>query len=402
MTLALGVPFVLISIAARTLPADVLTGARFALAAATLLAITWARRGSTQAFSALARLLSARPVDVLLVGLCSAALPSILITVGEHHMPTGLTSLLLATTPMWIAMGSPLLFPTEHLGARRTACLVVALCGTAFMTADNGAHGSMLWAALPLAAAMSYAAGNLLVRFRLRDVDAFTLTCAQMTVAVVITAPFAARHLSAVRWEPGPWAAVLALGVLCSGLGWLANTALVQRVSAVQASLVSFTAPVVAMLLGTIVLSERLSLPQLAAAGIVTVAIAAFGVLSRPTRQPDSHREVGAIPELAILGFLAETPMHAYELRKRITKLVGHVRPVSDGSLHPALERLRRKGLVTSTPAPSSDGPARQVFELTDAGRTELEHRLAHPDDPDIHLRFRAGIQLTPPGAVNE
>ncbi|MGI5329364.1 EamA family transporter [Actinomadura nitritigenes] len=407
MTLALGVPFLLISIAGRALPADVLTWARFALAAATLLAMAWARRDRARAFSAPVRLLSARPVDVLLLGLCSAALPSILITVGEHHVQTGLTSLLLATTPMWIAMGSPLLFPAERLGVRRAVCLGVALCGTAFMTAGDGADGSMLWTALPLGAAMSYAAGSLLVRFRLRDVDALTLTCAQMMVAVLITTPLAAAHLAAVRWEPGPWAAVLALGVLCSGLGWLANTALVQRVSAVQASLVSFTAPVVSMLLGTMVLSERLSLLQLVAAGIVVGAIAAFAAPSRQAGRPNSHREVGAILELAILGFLAEDPMHAYELRKRITKLVGHVRPVSDGSLYPALQRLRRHGQVTRRPAPGSGGPTRQVFELTDAGRAELEHRLTHPDDLDITDRNKyfvvlAFLHLLPPATQVE
>ncbi|RFU36597.1 hypothetical protein DZF91_37360 [Actinomadura logoneensis] len=391
VTFTLGVPFLLISIAARDLPADVLTCARFALAAGTLVAVTWVRRGRGEALGAPARLLSSRPVEVVAVGVCSAALPSVLITIGEHHVQTGLTSLLLATTPMWIALGNPLLFPAERLGARRALCLLVALCGTALTTAADGTGGPLVWSALPLAAALSYAAGSLVVRSRLRDVDPFALTGAQMAVAVVVTAPFAATHLSAVRWGAGPWAAVLALGVLCSGLGWLANTVLVQRVSAVQASLVSFAAPVVSMLLGTIVLGERLSALQVGAAGLVVAAIVSFGL---PSRRPGPHREVGAILELAILGFLAEDPLHAYELRKRISKLVGHVRPVSDGSLYPALQRLRRRELVTRTPAPGEGGPARQVFALTDAGRVELERLLTHPDDLDITDRNKYFVIL--------
>ncbi|MEV4255031.1 EamA family transporter [Spirillospora sp. NPDC049652] len=391
VTFTLGVPFLLISIAARDLPADVLTCARFALAAVTLLAVTWARRGRAEALGAPVRLLASRPVEVLAVGVCSAALPSVLITIGEHHVQTGLTSLLLATTPMWIALAGHLLFPAERLGVRRAVCLVAALFGTVGMTAADGTGGPLLWAGLPLAAAFSYAAGNLVVRSRLRDVDPFALTTAQMAVAVVITAPFAATHLSAVRWGAGPWAAVLALGVLCSGLGWLANTVLVQRVGAVQASLVSFAAPVVSMLLGTIVLDERLSVLQLAAAGVVVAAIVSFGL---PSRRPDPPREVGAILELAILGFLAEEPMHAYELRKRISKLVGHVRPVSDGSLYPALQRLRGRDLVSRNPAPGSGGPARQVFTLTEAGRAELEHQLTHPDDLDITDRNKYFVIL--------
>jgi DNA-binding PadR family transcriptional regulator len=162
-------------------------------------------------------------------------------------------------------------------------------------------------------------------------------------------------------------------------------------VSAVQASLVSFAAPVVSMLLDTMALGEHLSLIQMAAAGIVVAAVAAFGVLSC---RLNSHREVAAILELAILGFVAEAPMHAYELRKHITKLVGHVRPVSDGSLYPALQRLRRQGLVTRSLVPGSGGPARQVFALTDAGRAELERRLTHPDDLDITDRNRYFVVL--------
>jgi Transcriptional regulator PadR-like family len=39
---------------------------------------------------------------------------------------------------------------------------------------------------------------------------------------------------------------------------------------------------------------------------------------------------------LCILGFLYEEPLHAYELRSRISGLSGHIRPVSDGALYPA------------------------------------------------------------------
>ena len=41
--------------------------------------------------------------------------------------------------------------------------------------------------------------------------------------------------------------------------------------------------------------------------------------------------------ELSILGFLAEEPLHGYELKERINALTGHVRPVSDGALYPAI-----------------------------------------------------------------
>ncbi|TCC37396.1 EamA family transporter [Kribbella capetownensis] len=79
-----------------------------------------------------------------------------------------------------------------------------------------------------LLAAVSYAGGNLLVRSRIRQADAFTLTCVQMGVATVVSWPFAAAHAARVRWQAGPWLPVATLGVVCSGLGWLDNTVLLD------------------------------------------------------------------------------------------------------------------------------------------------------------------------------
>jgi DNA-binding PadR family transcriptional regulator len=59
--------------------------------------------------------------------------------------------------------------------------------------------------------------------------------------------------------------------------------------------------------------------------------------------------------ELCILGFLAETPLHAYALRRRITALIGHVRPLSDGALTPPCDDLRPEGSSAATmPAESA------------------------------------------------
>lgn len=396
VTLSLGVPFLLISEAGSGLPASVVTCVRFGLAFSTLAAITVSRRGLAGAVNGAGALVKHRPVEVIGVGVSSAALPSALITVGEHHVQTGLSSLLLSSTPLWIALGSHVLLPSERLGLRQAACLLPAAGGTALLAVGGSqtGGGALPWSTLLLLAAVSYAAGNLLVRLRLRQADALTLTCVQMGVATVVAAPFAAAHAGSIRWEAGPWLAVAILGVVCSGLGWLANTVLLQRVTAVHASLVSFAAPVVAVLLGAIVLQERLSPLRLAAAGTVLASIATFGLLTRSTVRPSRFQEVRALLELAILGFLAEESMHAYELRRRLTVLMGHVRPVSDGALYPALKRLQQHKLVARRPEPGSSGPPRQVFELTGAGRADLHRRLTEPSELDITDRNKYFVVL--------
>jgi DNA-binding PadR family transcriptional regulator len=87
---------------------------------------------------------------------------------------------------------------------------------------------------------------------------------------------------------------------------------------------------------------------------------------------------------LCILGFLAEEPLHAYELRSRISGLSGHVRPVSDGALYPAINRLRAAGHLDRRQEKGVGATPRQVLSLTEAGREELLRRLREPAEVEI------------------
>lgn len=88
--------------------------------------------------------------------------------------------------------------------------------------------------------------------------------------------------------------------------------------------------------------------------------------------------------ELSILGFLYEQPLHGYELKARIQSLNGHIRPVSDGALYPAITRLVRAGLVEQRTEPGSGAAQRRVLSLTKAGRSDLLARLKNPKNVEI------------------
>ncbi|MFC5827644.1 PadR family transcriptional regulator [Nonomuraea insulae] len=88
--------------------------------------------------------------------------------------------------------------------------------------------------------------------------------------------------------------------------------------------------------------------------------------------------------ELAILGFLAEGPLHGYELRRRVAALSGHNRPVSDGSLYPAINRMAKAGLLEQRTEPGTSAAQRRVLSLTDNGHADLLRRLREPADHDI------------------
>ncbi|WP_329248036.1 PadR family transcriptional regulator [Streptomyces sp. NBC_01478] len=94
--------------------------------------------------------------------------------------------------------------------------------------------------------------------------------------------------------------------------------------------------------------------------------------------------------ELSILGFLAEQPLHGYELKERIKALSGHVRPVSDGALYPAITRLVTAGKLDQRTEEGASAAPRRVLSLTEKGREDLLERLRHPKPAEItdHVRF--------------
>ncbi|MFF9896859.1 PadR family transcriptional regulator [Streptomyces longispororuber] len=88
--------------------------------------------------------------------------------------------------------------------------------------------------------------------------------------------------------------------------------------------------------------------------------------------------------ELAILGFLYDCSLHGYELRKRIAALTGHVRPVAESTLYPAIKRLEKAGLLVRETQPGAVAAPRHVLSLTADGEQELRRRLADPAPADI------------------
>jgi DNA-binding PadR family transcriptional regulator len=85
--------------------------------------------------------------------------------------------------------------------------------------------------------------------------------------------------------------------------------------------------------------------------------------------------------ELAVLGLLHESPMHGYELRKRLNSLLGAFRAFGYGTLYPCLKDLLGRGLIADD---AVGGPAKPlagrrskiVYRLTAEGKERLEDLL--------------------------
>jgi DNA-binding PadR family transcriptional regulator len=91
-----------------------------------------------------------------------------------------------------------------------------------------------------------------------------------------------------------------------------------------------------------------------------------------------------AVLEIAVLGLLNQSPMHGYELRKRLASLLGTFRAFSYGSLYPTLRRLSEAGWITeedSDLAPSTSAMrsrrGKRVYRLTAEGKERFQTLLS-------------------------
>lgn len=104
--------------------------------------------------------------------------------------------------------------------------------------------------------------------------------------------------------------------------------------------------------------------------------------------------------DFAILGLLHESPMHGYELRKRLNSALGTFRALSYGSLYPALRELLGREWIAEVPRVSGGSGskrARIVYELTHTGKERFQDLVAESgpnawedDEFDVHLAFFA------------
>ncbi|MEP6667081.1 MAG: PadR family transcriptional regulator [Nocardioidaceae bacterium] len=97
--------------------------------------------------------------------------------------------------------------------------------------------------------------------------------------------------------------------------------------------------------------------------------------------------------ELAVLGLLHESPMHGYELRKRVTGLLGWGRVLSYGSLYPCLKQMLRTGLITEDTAHLDTPPAGT------AARGGRRGKIVYKLTADGKERFAALVSAAGPSA---
>lgn len=227
------------------------------------------------------------------MGFLNNAVPFTLIVWGETHIGAGLASVLNATTPLFAALVAHGLTRDEKLSAARITGLVGGFLGVTVMIGPgmlSGLHTTALSQFAILGAALSYAcAGVFGRRFRRIGVTPVATAAGQVTASTVLLAPV-------VLIVDRPWAlpfpplytlaAIVALALVSTALAYVIYFRVLAVAGATNLLLVTMLIPATAILLGVLVLGERLQAHQLLgmlviACGLVIMDGRLIGLLDR-------------------------------------------------------------------------------------------------------------------------
>ncbi len=209
---------------------------------------------------------------VALLGAFWMGAPLLLFPLAQQHVDSSVAGMVNGALPLFSALVSTILL-RRLPGRWQVAGLTVGFVGMVGITLPSarGAQASAGGVALLLLAVACYGvAANLAVPLQQRY-GALPVLLRAQAVAMVIVVPFGTVGLFHSTWSWGGALAMLPLGVLGTGLAFAAAATLVGRVGAARGSVAIYFVPVVAIVLGVIVLGEQVAPLALAGTGLVLV-----------------------------------------------------------------------------------------------------------------------------------
>lgn len=219
---------------------------------------------------------------VALLGMTWMAVPFVLFTVAQQHIPSALAGMINGAAPLFTALVALVWF-RRLPDARLALGLVVGFAGVVLIGLPNvDGPASLTGVLLVLLATFMYGVSfNISGHLQGRNGALAVLWRAQLCALVVLTPLGAPGLASSTPTTPGVLAMV-ALGALGTGLAYVLFTDLAGRVGASRASVTTYLIPVVALALGAGLVGERVALLSLP--GIALALLGAFLATRRPRR----------------------------------------------------------------------------------------------------------------------
>ncbi len=247
-----GSSYLFIKIGVRDMSPAMVVFGRVVLGAAVLIPVAW-RRGALSGLGPFWGMLT-------LVALIQVAAPFLLIAEGEEEIDSSLAGILVSSAPIFTALLAIFFVPAERSQGLRGVGVIVGIVGVVMLLGlDLGGSNELLGGLAVVLASLGYAIGGLLVKQRLSGVQPIGIAALVLSLSSLMIAPVAVVTAPEEMPGLGPLAAVAALGVLGTGVAFAIFYDLIARVGPSRSFIVTYLAPVFAVIYGATLLGESLS-----------------------------------------------------------------------------------------------------------------------------------------------
>ena len=275
-----GGSFLFMRIAAPVLGPAVLIEYRVVFAALFLAAVGWFLNKRLD--------LRANWKHYLVLGLFNSALPFLLFAFAARTLSASVLSVLNATAPLWGALLGAA-WSRQPVGLRTAFGLLLGTAGVALLVGLDDVSsrpGAALAVTAALVAAFSYGIASLYARSA-RSVEPFANAHGSMWAASLLVVPALPFFPAPGQPTVGIMAAVLALGVVCSGIAYILYFRLIEEVGTTSALTVTFLNPVFGILWGALFLGEAIGWHTVVGSSVVLVGTALVtGFVPKFARRP--------------------------------------------------------------------------------------------------------------------
>lgn len=270
-----------IRVAVATIPPYLMTGCRWIVAGGLLFAIQWLTAMQTRQLPSRAEVGRAAVTAVLLIVGGNG-----LLCVAEQHVESGTAALIIAGTPIWMVLIDGI-FERKMPNRSVIAGLIVGTAGTIVLVGNLSRGGDALYALLILLASLSWALGSVYARgkpHRTFTASLEMLVGGALSIAVGL-AVGEWSHVRIAAISPASLWGMLWLITAGAMLGYSAYAYAVRTLPTATVATYAYVNPVVAVVLGTLILRERISSTLLAGGAAIVVSVVLILTGSRQTSE---------------------------------------------------------------------------------------------------------------------
>jgi drug/metabolite transporter (DMT)-like permease len=269
-----GSAFVAIRYSVQTVHPAFVAGLRYLVAGLVLLAFLFIRGDSLK--------VGRRDlIQVTGLGLLMFTCNTLLLSYGGRELPAGLTALILSTIPLFMALLEAVLSKRTSPALWSWIGIVIGFLGIALLLKQSLREGLVLQKAAPaaiglLTAAFAWALGSVLFNRMTFQSPPLVCTAWQMLIggAVDVLIGLGVGGYTKSQWSQGAWLSVMFLAIFGTLVGYMSYSYLLRNVSISSVATYAYVNPLVAVLLGWLLLNEPMTRSQCVGIAVVLAAVA--------------------------------------------------------------------------------------------------------------------------------